>query len=120
MHIGDIVKKALKEVTSYTSLSKELGISRPTLGKYLKMADMPLNIVIAIGNSIRYDFTDDIPGIKSYAIKNKLKIYVSPDKYFMSEYSKKCYNVLVEYDALREFTLRLCKKHKVKIYTGSI
>ncbi len=114
-HIGDIVKKVLKEVTTYTSLAKESGISRPTLGKYLKMADMPFDIVIKIGNIIRYDFTNDISEIKSYAIKNKLKIYVDEDKHFMAKYSKECYNILVEYDALKEFTSLLCKKHKVRI-----
>jgi hypothetical protein len=69
--VGDIV---LNEVTksgkSKTQLAKDLKISRTGLQKILDREDMDSRYILAIGKSIRYDFSNEFPQLNTEVLND--------------------------------------------------
>lgn len=66
LHRGNIVKKAF-EASGYKKIKicDELKISRPTFDRYLEVADLEVEFILKVGKLINYDFSGEIPEVKT-------------------------------------------------------
>lgn len=66
-HKGEIVKNAIQNSGhSITKLSSKLGKSRRWMYHVFENSNVPLDVILEIGEIIHYDFTNEIKELKKY------------------------------------------------------
>ena len=102
-HRGEIVEKIVRDSKiSISQIAKDIGYSRTQVYNFFKESELSLDIILAIGKSINYDFSEEI------AAFSKIKSVTKHDKsYWETKFNER----KVMYDELLEKyygTLELC------------
>lgn len=98
-HRGEIIKEAIyKSGYPITELAKRMGKSRRWVYLLFENATVSIDLIINIGIIIHYDFSNEIEGFQSEA----LKLNESPTPYLKGEdyWKNKYLNLLEEYNEL--------------------
>ncbi|TWR28837.1 hypothetical protein FPZ43_11240 [Mucilaginibacter pallidiroseus] len=63
-HHGQLVEYTIrKNGYNLTDLANKLNVNRRTIYNWFQQPNLKISIIIAIGNVIRHDFSQDLPGI---------------------------------------------------------
>lgn len=66
MHYGQAIADAIRNSGhSVKSVAEAIGMSRNRLHQLFKKPEVPLDVILAIGKAIKYDFTPEIPEFKA-------------------------------------------------------
>jgi hypothetical protein len=91
--VDDLVRNEVtKSGKTITGIAKDVGISRVQLGKILGNSEMEMKYVLAIGKSIRYDFSNMFPQLNTEVVSG----IVDGNQYFDTFNSLEIRNQLLE------------------------
>lgn len=109
--VGETVRNEVtKSGKTQTSIAKDIGISRVQLGKILALTEMEMKYVLGIGNSIRYDFSNDFPQLNTEVV-SKL---VDGTQYFETANNLELRNQLLE---IQQKYIKLLEAHVELLHT---
>ena len=93
MHKGQVIQKAVKESgISITQLAKKLKKSRQSIYNIFESQNISIDLILAIGNIIHYDFSKDFKQLKTYSTRTDPMIAEEDN----AEYWKQKYIALLE------------------------
>ena len=70
MHKGQVIQKAVKQSgISITQLAKKIRKSRQSIYNIFESQNVPIDLILAIGKAIHYDFSKDFKQLKTYSTK---------------------------------------------------
>jgi hypothetical protein len=91
--VNDFVRNEVtKSGKTITGIAKDVGISRVQLGKILANSEMEMKYVLAIGKSIRYDFSNIFPQLNTEIVSS----IVDGNQYFDTANNLDLRNQLLE------------------------
>ena len=103
--VGEIVRNEVtKSGKTQTSIAKDVGISRVQLGKILSSPEMEMKYVLAIGKSIRFDFSSTFPQLNTEVVSG----LVSGNNHFDTANNTELRTQLLE---IQQKYIRLLEQH---------
>ncbi|MBI5370595.1 MAG: helix-turn-helix domain-containing protein [Sphingobacteriales bacterium] len=88
-------------------VAKKAGYSRSAYYKHIENPELDFSILIAYGKALRYDFTEDIPGMPRYLLEDAGELYGNPEnleeaRKILSQLKNKYLELLEKYNRLIE------------------
>lgn len=105
--VDDIVfNEVTKSGKSKVQIAKDLDLSRTGLDNILKKKEMDMKYIIAIGKSIRYDFSNDFPQLNTEVVSS----IVNGEKYLETANNSELRDQLLE---IQQKYIKLLEQHVI-------